>query len=96
MYLIEEQELTRQAEEMGRQIVAQAQGEAAEVKRGADNYAAEVLSTLEANLMRTLKSVKLGLELLDGNQPEDGSGVEEGAGEADEYDKTAGKQPIRG
>ena len=103
-YLIEERELTRQAEELGREIIRQAEAEALEVKRGADDYAAEVLVTLEGNLLKTMKSVKLGLELLDGRRstaPETASGADD-QGESNEYeqsdarDEAPGRQPIRG
>ena len=64
-YLIEERELTREAEELSHEIVRQAQVESDEVRRGADDYAAEVLVGLETQVMRTLKTIKAGLELLD-------------------------------
>ncbi len=64
-YLIEERELTRQAEEMGHEIVRQAEAQAESTRRGADDYAAEVLSKLEVEVMRTLKSIRLGLDVLD-------------------------------
>ena len=97
-YLIEERELTRQAEEMGREIIRQAQVEANEVKRGADEYAAQVLAGLEQNLMKTLKSVKLGLDLLDGSRMASGNGSApaQGSGEVDEYESTDGREPVRG
>jgi len=64
-YLIEERELTRQAEELSHEIIRQAQTEADEIRRGADDYASEVLMGLEAEVLRTLKTIKRGLELLD-------------------------------
>ena len=64
-YLIEERELTRQAEELSHEIVRQAQLEADEIRHGADDYASEVLVGLESEVMRTLKTIKRGLELLD-------------------------------
>jgi hypothetical protein len=64
-YLIEERELTRQAEEMGHEIVRQAHSEADATRRGADDYAAEILAKLEAEVLRTLKSIRLGLDVLD-------------------------------
>ena len=62
-YLIEERELTRQAEEMSDEIVRQAHAEGQEIRRGADDYAAEVLVALEAEVMQTLKTIHHGLEL---------------------------------
>ncbi len=79
VFLIEERQLTQQAEEMGDEIVRQAQAEANQIMRGADDYAAEVLVNLEGSLTKTLKSVKLGLELLDGGhhtEVEESSAVE--------------------
>jgi hypothetical protein len=64
-YLIEERELTRQAEELSHEIVRQAEMEADQVRRGADDYAAEVLVGLEREVMKTLKTIKGGLDLLD-------------------------------
>jgi vacuolar-type H+-ATPase subunit H len=64
-YLIEERELTRQAEELSHEIIRQAQLESDEIRRGADDYASEVLVGLESEVMRTLKTIKRGLELLD-------------------------------
>jgi vacuolar-type H+-ATPase subunit H len=64
-YLIEERELTRQAEELSHEIIRQGQIEADQVRRGADDYAAEVLVNLEREVMRTLKTIKGGLDLLD-------------------------------
>jgi hypothetical protein len=69
-YLIEERELTRQAEELSHEIVRQAQVEADQVRRGADDYAAEVLVNLEREVMRVLKQIKGGLDLLDDRRAE--------------------------
>lgn len=69
-YLIEERELTRQAEELGQEIVRQAQTEADQTRRGADDYAAEVLVNLEREVMKTLKTIKGGLDLLDARRVE--------------------------
>jgi vacuolar-type H+-ATPase subunit H len=95
-YLIEERELTRQAEEMGREIVRQANAEADATKRGADDYAAEVLAKLEAEVMRTLKNIRLGLDVLDerrGLATDVDQFVGEGA--LDEYEPAAGaEEPV--
>ena len=64
-FLIEERELTEAAHEESLRIVAQAEDEAEEVRRGADEYAAAVLIGLEGDLVRTLQSIKKGVELLD-------------------------------
>lgn len=108
-YLIEERELTRQAEELSHEIVRQAQVEADAIRRGADDYASEVLIGLESEVMRTLKTIKRGLELLDDRRSaaEEASSEaataavsvpidDDGQGEVDEYDETGTGQPVRG
>ena len=89
-YLIEERELTRQAEEMGREIVRQSEAEAESTRRGADDYAAEVLAKLEVEVMRTLKSIRLGLDVLDERRAVSADALEPEAEVAlDEYEPTA-------
>jgi hypothetical protein len=100
-YLIEERELTRQADEISQEMIRQAQADSAEVMRGADNYAAEVLAGLETEVMRTLKTIRRGLELLDERravpeEPEEAPEAETEDGELDEYDQTGAAQTIRG
>ncbi len=104
-YLIEERELTRQAEELSHEILRQAQVEADEIRRGADDYATEVLMGLETEVMRTLKTIKRGLELLDDRRVVASSAAgaaateamgNEGQGDADEYYESDPEQPVRG
>ncbi len=64
-FLIEERGLTRAAEEEGARIIERARAEAAEILRGADSYAVDVLVGLEGELVRTLQSVRKGIETLD-------------------------------
>jgi hypothetical protein len=64
-FLIDERGLTAAAEEVSRRIVAEGQSEAAEIRRGADEYAASVLIGLEGEVVRTLQSIKKGIALLD-------------------------------
>jgi hypothetical protein len=64
-FLIEERGLLLAAHEESRRIVDQAEGEASEVRRGADEYAAGVLIGLEGDVVRTLQSIKKGIQLLD-------------------------------
>ena len=64
-FLIEERGLTQMAEEEGARIVQQAHEEAAQTQRGADEYATNVLVGLEGELVRTLQSVRKGVEMLD-------------------------------
>ncbi len=96
-YLIEERELTRQAEEMSLEIVRQARAEGDEIRRGADDYAADVLARLEVEVMRTLKSIRLGLDLLDERRAVPAvADSSDGEGSLDEYDEPAGtEQSVR-
>ena len=96
-YLIEERELTRQAEEMGVEIVRQARSEADGIHRGADDYAADVLAKLEVEVMRTLKSIRLGLDLLDERRAVPAvPDSTDGEGALDEYEQSTGtEEPIR-
>ena len=77
-FLIEERELTRAAEVRSRDIIAAGESEADEIRRGADQYAAEVLIRLEGECIKALQSIKQGLALLDerypsGPSPSDGA-----------------------
>jgi vacuolar-type H+-ATPase subunit H len=96
-YLIEERELTRQADEMSIEIVRQARSEGDGIRRGADEYAADALTKLEVEVMRTLKSIRLGLDLLEERRavPAVANGTD-GEGALDEYeDSTGEEEPIR-
>ena len=64
-FLIEERGLLLAAAEESRRIVETAEHEGAEVRRGADEYAASVLIGLEGEVVRTLQSIKKGIQLLD-------------------------------
>ncbi|HEY4946021.1 MAG TPA: hypothetical protein VIH94_07735 [Candidatus Limnocylindrales bacterium] len=63
-FLIDERGLTETAEAEGRQIVAEASAEADDVRRGSDEYAAEVLVNLEGEVVKALQSIRRGIELL--------------------------------
>jgi vacuolar-type H+-ATPase subunit H len=94
-YLIEERELTRQAEELSHEIVRQAQVEAVEIRLGADDYASEVLVGLETEVMRTLKTIQRGLELLEERRPvATAAAGDDGKGDLDEYDEADAEQPV--
>ena len=96
-YLIEERELTHQAEEMSLEIVRQARVESEGVRRGADDYAADVLAKLEVEVMRTLKSIRLGLDVLDERRAVPSVADDtDGEGALDEFDESAaGEESIR-
>ena len=65
MTLIDERGLTQQAEADSRRIIAEAQEDAEEVRRGADEYAVTVLVGLEGDVVKTLQSIKKGIAMLD-------------------------------
>ena len=64
-FLIDERGLTQAAEEERRAIVADAERTAEEIRRGADEYAVNVLVGLEGDVIKTLQSIKKGIGLLD-------------------------------
>jgi hypothetical protein len=64
-FLIAERGLTQSAEEESRRIIARAEGDADEIRRGADEYAVSVLVGLEGDVVKTLQSIKKGIALLD-------------------------------
>jgi hypothetical protein len=64
-FLIDERGLTKAADDESRRIIAKAEEDAREVRRGADEYAVNVLVGLEGDVVRTLQSIKKGIALLD-------------------------------
>jgi F0F1-type ATP synthase membrane subunit b/b' len=104
-FLIDERGLTQQAEAESRRIVAEAEADAEEVRRGADEYAVNVLVGLEGDVVKTLQSIKKGIDLLDsrrsqfreGEQDGTGGDLDPGDGYAlDEVDDAEGvSQPVR-
>jgi hypothetical protein len=64
-YLIDERGLAEAAEAEGRRIVADALAESDDVRRGSDEYAADVLVHLEGEVVKALQSIRRGIELLD-------------------------------
>src|SRR5690348_17210906 len=65
-YLIGERGLTEAAEAEGRRIVGQAQDAADGVRDGADAYASQILTTLEAEVRKALAGIEKGIDVLDG------------------------------
>jgi vacuolar-type H+-ATPase subunit E/Vma4 len=100
-FLIDERGLTQQAELESRRIIGEAQEEAEEVRRGADEYAVNVLVGLEGDVVKTLQSIKRGIDLLDSRRSHLREGEENGTGDealsenayADEEEEDA-SQPI--
>jgi len=64
-FLIGERGLTEAAEAESRRIIIDAEDDAENVRRGADEYAAGVLSALEAEVSRTLGNIERGIALLE-------------------------------
>jgi cell division septum initiation protein DivIVA len=64
-FLIDERGLMSAAEQESRRIVGIAHEDADEIRRGADEYAVGVLVGLEADVVKTLQSIKKGIALLD-------------------------------
>ena len=88
-FLIDERGLTQQAEAESRRIIGEAEADAEEVRRGADEYAVNVLVGLEGDVVKTLQSIKKGIELLDSRRAdlradEDDDGIEPEGGPEDE------------
>jgi cell division septum initiation protein DivIVA len=63
-FLIDERGLTEAADAERRRIIQDALGEAADVRRGSDEYAADVLVHLEGEVVKALQSIRGGIELL--------------------------------
>jgi F0F1-type ATP synthase membrane subunit b/b' len=79
-FLIDERGLTQQAEAESRRIIAEAEADAEEVRRGADEYAVNVLVGLEGDVVKTLQSIKKGIALLDSRRTDVRPDEEDGAG----------------
>ncbi len=63
--MLEERELVKLAQQRATEIIDQASAEGAEVRRGADEYAAGVLIRLEGECIKALTSIKRGIDMLD-------------------------------
>jgi cell division septum initiation protein DivIVA len=80
--LIDEQGLTEAAEVESARIIAEADGDADATRRGADDYAADVLLRLEAEVSRVLGQIERGIDALGVREEApatDGVGTEEAA-----------------
>jgi len=51
-------------------LLGEAQADGEEVRRGADEYAVQVLLTLEGEVVRTLQGIKKGIAVLDERRAE--------------------------
>jgi hypothetical protein len=69
-FLIDERGLMNAADQETRRIIGNAHEDADEIRRGADEYAVSVLIGLEADVVKTLQSIKKGIALLDERRAE--------------------------
>ena len=84
-FLIDERGLTQLAEAESRRIVAEAEADSEDVRRGADEYAVNVLVGLEGDVVRTLQSIKKGIDLLDLRRSDLRAGEENGSAPDDGF-----------
>jgi cell division septum initiation protein DivIVA len=64
--LLSEEEVTKQAERAAEDIVEDARAREREIRLGAEDYADEILNTLEVNLSKFISAVQRGRERLQG------------------------------
>src|SRR6267378_138848 len=68
--LISDEEVTKQAERAADEIVEDARTREREIRLGAEDYADEILNTLEVNLQKFLAAVQRGRDRLAGRDEE--------------------------
>jgi F0F1-type ATP synthase membrane subunit b/b' len=68
--LVSQEEITLQAERAAEEIVEDANARAREIRLGAEDYADEILNTLEVNLQKFLAAVSRGRDRLAGREQE--------------------------
>src|SRR6476661_8581471 len=68
--LVSDQEVTREAERAAEEIVEDARAREREIRLGAEDYADEILNTLEVNLSKFIAAVRRGRERLQGKEEE--------------------------
>ena len=68
--LVADQEVTRQAERAAEEIIQDARDREREIRLGAEDYADEILSTLEVNLSKFIAAVQRGRDRLQGKDEE--------------------------
>jgi cell division septum initiation protein DivIVA len=66
--LIDEEEIKKQAERAAEDIVEDARAREREIRLGAEDYADEILNTLEVNLSKFIAAVQRGRERLQGRE----------------------------
>ena len=68
--LISDEEVTKQAERAAEDIIEDARAREREIRLGAEDYADEILNTLEVNLSKFIAAVRRGRERLAGKEEE--------------------------
>jgi len=68
--LVSQEEITKQAERAAEEIVEDANARAREIRLGAEDYADEILNTLEVNLQKFTAAVQRGRDRLAGREDE--------------------------
>lgn len=69
-FLIGERGLLELAEAEGRRIIEEAEAAGAAIRAGADDYAVQILDTLEAEVTRALAGIRKGIAVLDDRRAE--------------------------
>ena len=69
--LISQEEVTRQAERGAEDIIEDARGREREIRLGAEDYADEILGTLEVNLSKFIAAVRRGRDRIAGNHEDE-------------------------
>src|SRR6516164_7578073 len=64
--MVSEEEITKQAERAAEDIIEDARGREREIRLGAEDYADEILNTLEVNLSKFIAAVQRGRDRLAG------------------------------
>jgi cell division septum initiation protein DivIVA len=68
MRLISEEEVVKQAERQAEEIVEEARAREREIRLGAEDYADDILNTLEVNLQKFTAAVQRGRDRLQGRE----------------------------
>lgn len=66
--LVSQEEVVKQAERLAEDIVEEARTREREIRLGAEDYADEILSTLEVNLQKFIGAVSRGRDKLQGRE----------------------------
>ncbi|MBI2776099.1 MAG: hypothetical protein HYX57_02365 [Chloroflexi bacterium] len=85
-FLIGERGLLELAEAEGRRIIAEAEAAGDEVRAGADDYAIDILSTLEAEAEKALLGIRKGITVLDDRRADLAAAESQAAGAPDGRD----------